>query len=143
MDELARGLVDEDEEAEALPTDRAYWESKSSKAMLTVADKLLEIVKPFDRALELKFNKYYIGLGRDGAPFNFVTIRPKKSTVTLEIKLPRTDDIDAKIEQAGMDTLEYNARWSYYRLRLTPADVTGKIEILRELMQLAFERRAS
>src|SRR5271156_4090202 len=26
MDELVRGLVDEDEDAEATPTDRAYWE---------------------------------------------------------------------------------------------------------------------
>jgi predicted transport protein len=143
MNELSRGLVDEDEEAEAFPTDRAYWETKASKPMVVLADKLCEIVKQFDPALELKFNKHYIGLGRDGALFNFVTIRPKKSTVTLEIKLPRTDDIDAKIEQAGLDTLEYNARWSYYRLRLTPADVTGKTELLRELMRLAFDRRTS
>jgi predicted transport protein len=111
--------------------------------MVMVADKLCEIVKQFDPALELKFNKHYIGLGRDGTPFNFVTIRPKKATVTLEIKLPRTDDIDAKIEQAGLDTLEYNARWSYYRLRLTPADVTEKTDLLRELMRLAFDRRTS
>ena len=26
MDELVRGLVDEDEDAEAAPTDRTYWE---------------------------------------------------------------------------------------------------------------------
>lgn len=143
MDELSRGLVDEDEEAEAFPTDRPYWETKASKPMVMVADKLCEIVKQFDPSLELKFNKHYIGLGRDGTPFNFVTIRPKKATVTLEIKLPRTDDIDAKIEQAGLETLEYNARWSYYRLRLTPADVTGKTDLLRELMRLAFDRRTS
>jgi hypothetical protein len=32
MDELARGLVDEDEDAEAAPSDRSYWERRGSKA---------------------------------------------------------------------------------------------------------------
>jgi predicted transport protein len=143
MDELSRGLVEEDEEAEAFPTDRPYWETKASKPTLVLTDKLFEIVKQLDPSLELKYNKHYIGLGRGGTPFNFVTFRPKKSTITLEIKLPRTDDVDSKIEQAGLDALEYNARWGYYRFRLTPADVSSKVDLLRELMKLAFDRRAS
>jgi hypothetical protein len=80
--------------------------------VLVVADSLLENVKQFDATLELKYNKHYIGLGKDGAAFNFVSFRPKKSTNTLEIKLPQTDDVNAKIEQAGLDALEYSARWS-------------------------------
>jgi predicted transport protein len=142
MDELSRGVVDEDEEAEAFPADRGYWETKSSKSMLATADDLLKIVKQFDPTLELKFNKHYIGLGKDGSAFNFVSFRPKKSTLTLEIKLPQTDDIDTKIEQAGLDALEYSARWGQYRLRLSSTDVAGKADVLRELMRLAYERRS-
>jgi len=142
-DELSRGLTDEDEEAEAFPADRAYWEDKASKAVLAIADNLLENVKQFDATLELKYNKHYIGLGKDGAAFNFVRFRPKKSTITLEIKLPQTDDVNAKIEQAGLDALEYNARWEWYRLRLTAPDVNGKAEVLRDLMRLAYDRRAA
>jgi hypothetical protein len=59
MDELARGLVDEDEEAEAFPADRSYWEEKASKAMLVAVDDMLGIAKQFDPKLELKYNKYY------------------------------------------------------------------------------------
>jgi predicted transport protein len=143
MDELSRGLVDEDEEAEAFPADRAYWEGKASKATLSIADKLVEIVKQFDPTLELKYNKHYIGLGKDGSAFNFVSLRPKRNTVTLEIKLPQTDDIDSKIEHSGLDALEYSTRWGLYKLRLTAGDVAGKIEPLRELMRLAYERRAT
>lgn len=142
MDEFSRGLVDEDEEAEAFPADRAYWEDKGSKPTLAIADSLLEIVKQFDQTLELKYNKHYIGLGKGGGAFNFVSFRPKKTKITLEIKLPQTDDIDAKIEQAGLDALEYNARWGVYRLRLTSADVKQKAELLRDLMKLAYDRRA-
>jgi predicted transport protein len=143
MDELPRGLTDEDEEAEAFPADRSYWEDKASKATLAMTDYLLEIVKQFDATLELKYNKHYIGLGKDGVAFNFVTFRPKRSTITFEIKLPQTDDVDAKIEQAGLDALDYNARWGVYRLRLTAADVKAKSEVLRDLMRLAYERRAN
>ena len=32
MDELTRGLVDEDEDAAATPTDRAYWETRGNKS---------------------------------------------------------------------------------------------------------------
>src|SRR5712671_5022844 len=55
MDELSRGLVDEDEEAEAFPADRAYWEGKASKAALAITDSLLENVKQFDATLVERF----------------------------------------------------------------------------------------
>ena len=141
MDEFSRGLVDEDEEAEAFPADRSYWEERASKGTLAVADDLLGVVKQFDPKLELKYNKHYIGIGRDGAAFNFVLFRPGKSTVTLEIKLPQTSDVDAKIEQSGLDALAYS-RWGRYRLRLSPSDVKDKADVLRDLIRLAYERRA-
>jgi predicted transport protein len=143
MDELSRGVVDEDEEAEAFPADRLYWEEKASRTTLAIVDHLLTIVKQFDPKLELKYNKPYIGLGRDNAAFNFVLFRPKKSTVNLEIKLPKTADVDAKIEHAGLDALEYNSRWGIYRLRLSASDLKDKSDVLRELMRLAYERRAA
>jgi predicted transport protein len=143
MDELSRGVVEEDEEADAFPADRSYWEEKASKATLAIVDDVLDIAKQFDPKLELKYNKPYIGLERDGAAFNFVQFRPKRSTVTLEINLPQTDDVNGKIEQAGLDTLEYNTRFGRYKLRLSANDVKNKAEVLRELMRLAYERRAA
>ncbi len=143
LDEMARGLVEEDEEAEAFPADRAYWEGKASKTMLGLVDQCLEMIRQLDFSVGLKYNKHYIGLGRDGLPYNFVTFRPKKSTLTIEFKLPQSDDVDAIINEAGLDKLDYNARWSLYRLRLTPIDVKGKAEILMKLMKLAHDRRAA
>jgi hypothetical protein len=143
MDELTRGLVDEDEDAEAAPTDRAYWEKRATKATVALADDLLEMVRQFDPSLELKFNKFYIGLSRDGQPFNFVSFRPKKNNINFELKLPETEELDAKIEEAGIEALEYNKRWGLYRLRLTKDQVKSKVGILRELMRLAHERRSA
>lgn len=141
MDELSRGLVDEDEDAAAAPTDRAYWEKRSSKPSLALADELLQVVKEFDPSLELKYNKFYIGLSRDGQPFNFVEFKPQKNLLKLELALPQTDDLDAKVEEAGFDAMDYDKQWKHYRLRLTKADISSKVDALRQLMKLAYERR--
>jgi len=143
IDELSRGLIDEDEDAEAAPTDRAYWEQRATRATVGLADALLTIVKQFDPSLQLKYNKFYIGLSRDGQPYNFVSFRPKKNHINLELRLPQSDELDAKIDHAGLDTLEYNNHWGLYRLRLTKDDVTEKSDILRELMHYAYQRRAA
>lgn len=141
LDEMTRGLVDEDEEAEALPADRSYWEGKGSKATLGLVDQCLQMIRNLDPSVDLKYNKHYIGLGRDGQPHNFVTFRPKKNTLTIEFKLPQSDDVDAIIDDAGLDKLDYNARWNLYRLRLTSADVKTKGDALGKLIKLAHDRR--
>jgi hypothetical protein len=97
MDELTRGVVDEDEDAEAAPTDRAYWEKTGTKVTVQLAEELLTIAREIDPSLELKYNKFYIGLSRDGQAFNFVFMRPRKSVINLVIRLPRSDEIDARL----------------------------------------------
>ena len=67
-------------------------------------------------SLELKYNKFYIGLLKDGQPFDFIAMQPRKSTINLELKLPSVEEIDQKIDSAGLETLEYNSRWGQYRL---------------------------
>lgn len=141
MDEMARGLVDEDEDAEALPADRPYWERHGTKTTVGLVDQMLKSIQAIDPSIDLKYNKHYIGLSRGGLPINFVTFRPKKTTLTMEFKLPQSDDVDSMIENAGLDKLEYNARWSLYRLRLTASDVKAKSEVIDALIRLAHDRR--
>ena len=143
MDELSRGLVDEDEDAEAAPTDRAYWEKKGTKPTVQLADELLGIAREIDPSLDLKYNKFYIGLSKDGQPFNFAQFRPRKTTINLEINLPRSDDIDAKIDESGLEALEYAARWERYRLSLHKDDIPKHKALLKELMQAAYQSRST
>jgi uncharacterized protein DUF5655 len=142
MDELTRGLVDEDEDAAAAPTDRTYWESKGTKATVAIADQLLDIVHEFEPDLALKYNKFYIGLAKDGRANNFVYFRPLKNGLLLEIKLKHTDDLQAKIDSAGLEALSYDTRWGTYRLRLTKDDPKKHPDLLKELIGLAHERRS-
>ena len=140
LDELVRGLVDEDEDAEAAPADRGFWEDQSSKAVISLADKLVDVIHEFDGSIELKYNKFYIGLAKDGRPFNFVTFRPTKSHIVMSVPAPKTDELDSKIEGAGIDTLDH--RRGSYRLRITEADLASKVGFVRELMKTAHAIRA-
>ena len=139
LDELTRGLIDEDEDAEAVPTDRAYWESRSSKAVVSLVDKLLDLIHDFDQSVELKYNKFYIGLAKDGRPFNFVAFKPRKNYVLMYVRIPRTDELDEQIDGANIATLDY--RDGEYRLRIKKADLTAKSIFLKDLMQKAHTQR--
>jgi hypothetical protein len=143
MDELTRGLVDEDEDAEAAPTDRNYWEQRGTPATVTFADDILGIAREFDNSLELKYNKFYIGLSKNGQPFNFLAFRPRKTKINLEIKLPEEENIDERLEEAGIETLEYSKRWGSYRLSLSRENIVSNRELLKDLIRLAYENRAS
>lgn len=143
MDEMERGVVDEDEDADAAPTDRVYWEDRGTKATVLLADQLLEIARECDPSLELKYNKFYIGLSKDGQPYNFILFRPQKNTVRIEIKLPRADETDKFVESAGFEALGYDARFGYYRLPLQKEDIVQKREQLKKLIEAAYKNRTA
>jgi predicted transport protein len=138
MNVLTRGLIDEDEDAEAAPADRAYWENKGTRTTVAIADQVLDIARECDPSLTLKYNKFYIALAKEGR-YNFVGLQPQKSVLLLQIRLKQSDDVQAKIDAAGLDTLSYDARSGDYRFRLTIEDLGKHREILRELIQLAYE----
>lgn len=103
LDELQRGFVDEDEDAISAPTDRAYWENdKGTTKTVALMDRIFELVKEGDPSSELKYNKFYVGLIKDGRANNYVAFRPKKSFVMFEVKMPRTEDIDTLLEDEGL-----------------------------------------
>ena len=143
LDELVRGLVDEDEDAEAAPTDRAYWEKRATKSSVTLADKVLVLLRNFDSALNLKYNKFYIGLEKDGQPYNFVQFTPRKNVLICALKLPQSDEIDAKIDEENLVTLEYDKRGERYQLRLTEQQIKDTSEVLGTLAKLAYDYKTN
>ena len=144
LNEMSRGYVDEDEDALSAATDRAFWErERGTAATMAVMDRLFALVKQGDPGVELKYNKFYVGLSENGRANNYVTFRPTRSFVKFEPKIPRSEEIDSLIEAAGMETLEYDARWSNYRIRVTEKDVREHGELLAKLIQDAREWRTN
>ncbi len=141
MDELVRGAVDEDEEVQEV-TDRGYWESRGSKATLGMVDELLTVVHEFDPALELKYNKFYIGMAKDGqAPQNFVIFRPGKNTLTVSIRIKQSSEVEAKLEESGLG-IEYDKRERAYKTRLGIEELKTHRDVLRQLIGTACRERS-
>jgi predicted transport protein len=139
VDALRLGLVDEDEEIPE-PADRGFWESRATPKTVKIADEILDLCKIFDPSLDLKYNKHYIGFTKGGIVFNFASCRPKKSVLNLDFRLPRNEEVDVKLEQSGLDLLDYSREGSY-RIKLGPGDVTKHRGLLAQLLNVAYENK--
>jgi hypothetical protein len=60
LDQRLGFAIDEEEEQEV--ADRSYWEKRSSVEIVSIADKVLQVLKDVDHELDLKYNKFYIGV---------------------------------------------------------------------------------
>lgn len=136
LDEMTLGLVDEEEEVQEV-TDRNYWIQRGTKETVNMVDDLLALVKTVDDKLELKYNKFYIGLAKNEQPNNFVIFRPKKNYVRLEIRLPKSDEIEEKVNEIGLDVMDYDKRWGRYRIRLSHSDIKKHSVFLTDLFKKA------
>jgi len=138
LDQMTLGLVDDDEEVQEA-TDRSYWLNRASQRTVGMCDELLETTKELDTNLELKYNKFYIGLAKSGNPCNFVVFRPKKSFLRVEPRLEKSDVTQSQLENAGLDVMDYDDRWGRYRIRLTPEDLKKQIVVIKQVLSQAFD----
>jgi len=141
LDTVKLGYLGDDEEISE-PTDRSYWESvRGTKKTVGLADKILELVHQFAPNAELSYNKYYIGFWIDGRAYNFAIMRPQKSGLRLEIRLPKEDETDNIINSAELDMLDYDTRWRSYRIKLNEESIVNKNGFLLTLLNNAYESR--
>jgi len=138
LDESPLGLVDEDEEVSEI-TDRDYWIKTGTNETVALADEILEMVKGFYSGFELKYNKFYIGLAKDGRPNNFAIFRPRKKDLNIEIKLPQSDEVQKLIDDSNLDDMGYDTRWGNYRVRVSKQDLKKNNDAYKVLLKMAFE----
>jgi hypothetical protein len=136
LDQTVLGLVEEDEEVSEV-TDRNYWKRRAAPKMLAAADKIVGILQEIDPGIEPKYNKFYIGLAKNGSPNNFVIIQPLKNHVRLGVRLPKSDELESELDESGLDLMEYNNKAGRYRVRLKPDDVKDHNELIRKLFEQA------
>ena len=115
LDEMPLGLVEEDEEVQAV-TNRDYWLDRGSDTTVKMADEILELVNNIKPGFTLKYNKFYIGLAKNGQVNNFAICRPKKNYMRLEVKLPKTTETDALIESSGIGVVVRREIYSLHEM---------------------------
>ncbi len=137
LDEVILGL--DDEEEPETPVDRAYWEIKASKQSLAIADDCLSVLREIKPSLNLKYNKYYIGITEDGSPNNFLVFRAKKQFLRVEAKISDQDKWKTDLEDAGLVVLEGVKKRPRIKLQVTAEDVGMHRELLKNLFLAAYQ----
>lgn len=128
----------EDDNNAASATDRAYWTKKSTPKSVEFADKVLELIQisTQDPTLELKYNKYNIGLAHSGVANNFVTMKPRKSGMSIQFKIQRTDDLTKAIEER-LEFQSYDVQLGLYNVSLSEQDFAKNKEFIASLIRKA------
>lgn len=127
-------LGDEDDDAPAEPTDRAYWEKRASKSTLHGTDEIFQFIKEIAPQAELTYNKFYLGIWIGGRANNFVQMIPRKTFFYVDIKLPRTDATDELIENSEFEEVRYPGK---YQLRVDSKTSEEGKALIKQLIQLA------
>ena len=136
LDESRLGLVDEDEEVQEI-TNRDFWLKRGTEDTLKMADEILEIVNSITPGYALKYNKFYIGLAKDGQPDNFAICRPKKNYMRIELRIPKSTEMDNIIEKSALEEMDYDSRWGRYRIRLNKGDIKKHHDVIKNFLTLA------
>jgi hypothetical protein len=59
----------------------------------------------------------------------------------FEPGIPRTEELDTQLEEAGIETLDYDTRWKKYRIRVTDKDLKSHEDLFRSLIEQARNHR--
>ena len=113
---------DEDGDGYSEPTDRKYWEKRSNLEMLSLVDSMKTSLEKFFPNIELNYNKYYIGLKRDGVSDNFISFRPFKQFTDIRIlKTSLNKATIHHLEHEHSLTFDWKDRSNYnqYRIRIS------------------------
>lgn len=132
-------VLPQEEETVSEPTDRPYWENRFTQKTMKFVDYLYGQWQEFLAGYELNYNKFYIGLTRDGVSKNFLIIRPKKSFVALDFKIDSSEEIRKKLEDSGFE-YQYT-RENRYRVKLyKEVDFKDNKPLLDEMLKLSMSR---
>lgn len=114
---LDRITYESDEDENILITDRNYWENRSTPKTLKQIDLIFDDLKEITQGYELKYNKFYIGMSKDGVSKNFLSFRPRKNYIYLCCKGNENSALIKSIEDAGLE-ISHNPRFKEYLLRI-------------------------
>lgn len=136
LDEMQLGLIEEDEEVKEV-TDRNYWESRGTLKTVKIIDEVFKLIQEILPGYELKYNKFYIGLAYQNQPDNFIIFRAMKKNSRMEVRIKRSEELEEKIDESGLELMDYDTRNGRYRIILKPGDVEQNKDFITYLIKIA------
>lgn len=135
LDRLTFGNDEDDNNL--VVTDRNYWENKSTSKIMKIVDDIYQDLKEAIGDYNLKYNKFYVGLAKDGMAKNFMYFKPKKSFISLRIKGNKDEKLLFDLDNSGVEC-DYDNRSNQYRIKLNSFnDYKGNRETIEQLIKNA------
>ncbi|MBE7705504.1 MAG: hypothetical protein E7Z90_06845 [Cyanobacteria bacterium SIG29] len=130
--------TDEDEQYEI--TDRNYWDTnKSTPKVMKLVDEIFASVKEYIGDYELKYNKNYVGIAKDGVAKNFIYFKPKKNFINFLFKTNKDTEKDEILSKTALE-YSYRPYWKELRVRLNSfEDYKKNKELIDKLVKIAME----
>ncbi len=118
---------------------RAYWEDKGTVETVKLADVVLTYIDEVQDGFSFKYNKHYIGLISNNKAQNFVSFKPQKTNLRLDIGCKIDDEFQKYLEGEGLDVLGYNPHWRVHPISLSAEQVKTKKATILKVLKYAFE----
>ncbi len=142
IDVVVPGDDEDDETPEEKATNREYWEKKNSRKSLPLMDECISALREFGPTIEANYKQNYIGLKESGRANNFVMFFPKVNFLRLRVKVSAEEEWRAKLEEAGIDVMEWKKR-GRVALRLKTEDLKKYGVQIKELFHVAYKEQES
>lgn len=137
LDEVALGTELEDD---PLARTRSWWEARTSAASLKLLDECLDLLRQLDPELAPSYQKSYIGVSQNNRPSNFVTFRPLRHGLRVEIRAGNLRWFEDRFESEGLARLSIDRRWRGLRFVLNPGEVAENEKLLKGLLRAAYKQ---
>ncbi len=125
------------EEDQGEPTNRDYWERRSAPETMELVDRIHSMVQQQDNGVELKYNKFYIGLAKHGVANNYVSMVPQRRKANVRFRIPRSDEVTNMIDESGIGTLPYDGFGNYRVIIPNATAIDNHTHLLVELIKIA------
>lgn len=130
----------EDEESGGGNVDRPYWDAKAGKALMTVCDDMLGLVRQHTQSpTELKYLRAYMGLRSNGVVRNAIYMKPRrtKNLVNVGFRVDDATDWIEKFEEAGVPI--QSKRKTRFNIKLTPEAYAAHTSLINDAVKAAAE----
>ncbi len=89
--------------------------------VLKCVDTIINDVSQYASGFELKYNRAYIGLSKNGITSNFIFFRPKKNYVYLYSKCEETPERSDTLDNTDLEWI-YSTRSRGYRIKINKVE---------------------
>lgn len=136
LDQTELRTDDTEESSRGEPTNRAYWEQRSSPEVLTIADGVVAALQGVSkRSYSLNFTRSFIGLTDGARSRNFIVFLPRRKHVLVLVKMLDREPWSARLDEAEFD--RRTERDGRLRVTLTEAAMRKNGALIADLVRAA------